>query len=73
MTWAHAAAGEGPRRLVRPQKAVASLVYGLLTLATSVPHRTLITQVTVFTVLASTLAHSATQHAGTRWLTRSTK
>jgi NhaP-type Na+/H+ or K+/H+ antiporter len=49
-------------------KAVASLVYGLLILATTVPHRTLITQVTVFTVLASTLAHSATQHVGTRWL-----
>jgi sodium/hydrogen antiporter len=54
-------------------KSVASLVYGLLILATAVPHRGLITQVTVFTVLASTLAHSATRQAGARWLTSSAR
>jgi len=54
-------------------KAVASLVYALLVLATVVPHRALIAEVTVYAVLASVLAHSATQHAGTRWLAGATR
>lgn len=49
-------------------KAVASLLYALLVFATRTPHRSLILQVTVFTVLASVLVHSMTQRAGTRWL-----
>lgn len=49
-------------------KAVASLLYALMVIATGTPHRLLIVQVTVFTVLASVLVHSMTQRLGTRWL-----
>ena len=50
-------------------KAVASLYYALVVIGTTTPHRVLVAQATIFTVLASVVLHSSTPSIATRWLT----
>lgn len=51
-------------------KGVASMLFALLVLNSTDPHRTLVFDIASFTVLASILAHGLTDTLGARWIER---